>query len=194
MTVISQNKIEPQAEPKPLPIAEVAKLLDEPVDIQAELLRLLDSDPDAVVARFIDLGERGNVGLRFNVELPDDMYGEWVGDDPSSIQEAKNGGFKIDDKYAANKALHSDGSGIPKVGDAVFMTMPKRLYLAREAARANRFRRQHGVAQNLPEEVEFNNMITAAGLSTKYGGKDINESVQEGISGSSIYNSIKGMA
>lgn len=170
-----------------------AKYVPPPGSLQEEYLRLLESDPDSLISRFADVGSRSNIGIRFNVKLPEDVYGEWIAKDEACIAEAKSLGFVMDTKYAVNNALHNDGTNVPTIGDAVFMVMPKKLKMALDAANAIRFRKHHGVARQLPEETEFENMIKDVGLSLQYKSQDINESIQEKVSATEIHNSIKGM-
>lgn len=154
--------------------------------------KLMELSDEALVARFVDIADRGFANLRLNVPVDPDWYGEWIPDDPGSIAEAEMKGFKIDDKFAVRHGLHSDGTGKPKVGDTVFMIIPKRLKNAHDKAARVRFDRTHKVARNLPEETEFESQIQSAGLQTRYKNAPINQSIQESVSGTSILSTVKG--
>jgi hypothetical protein len=74
-------------------------------------------------ARLATILERGMVGDRLHVELPDDKYGEWVPNDKVEIYRMQSLGFEVDKEYAKRRALHNDGTdGISIVGDVIFMT------------------------------------------------------------------------
>ncbi len=78
------------------------------------------------LARMVQVGSRGVVASRTNVNLPPELYGEWVDRmDVGRIHEYELMGFKVDTEYAANNRLHSDGTGVPLVGDTTFMTIPR---------------------------------------------------------------------
>lgn len=73
-------------------------------------------------ARFARVLERGMVADRLAVEnLPENLYGEWVPNDKAEIFRMQVLGFKVDDKYAIDRALHDKGDNQSIVGDCVFM-------------------------------------------------------------------------
>ena len=84
---------------------------------EAELRKEFRSKVSRVVSR-------GFVLDRLSVALPDNLYGEWIPDDPVSIAQAKALGFEINNDYG-DAALHKDAAGNTKIGDTVFMTMQK---------------------------------------------------------------------
>lgn len=94
-----------------LPMSEAIKA--DPAEFQR-----LRAEKKARLARIL---ERGMVADRLAVELPADVYGEWVANDPSEIYRMKILGFEIDREYATSRALHSEGDGKSIVGDTVFM-------------------------------------------------------------------------
>lgn len=76
--------------------------------------------------RVASVGSRGIISARLDVELPPELHGEWVERmNVGRIHEYETMGFKVDDTYAKDKALHSDGTDAPIIGDVVFMTIPK---------------------------------------------------------------------
>lgn len=93
---------------------------------------------------------------RLNVELPQDVYGEWVADNPVSIAEAQALGFEIDKDYATKNKLHSNAAGEAKVGDVIFMTMPKWMKEELDILKKQEYDRHHGVRGGKPaEETEY---------------------------------------
>lgn len=174
---------------KPTEVKEEVVEKKEFSSVQEELMSLSDEE---LVSRFVDIADRGFVSIRFDVPLPPEWHGEWVPDDPGSIAEAQQNGWIIDDKFAVKSGLHSDGTGKPKVGDVVHMIIPKRLKEIHDRAAQVRFDRTHRVSRNLPEETEFETQILTAGLQNKFKGNNINQSIQETVSGQSILSAIKG--
>lgn len=75
-------------------------------------------------AKLASILERGIVGDRLYVDLPSDVHGEWVPDDPLEIHRMQALGFEVDKTYSVKRALHAGGDGVSKVGDVVFMTCP----------------------------------------------------------------------
>ena len=72
-------------------------------------------------ARRAKIFERGVLGDRLHVDLPDHLYGEWVANDKVQIYTKEGLGFRIDTEYARQRALHDKGDGASYVGDVVFM-------------------------------------------------------------------------
>lgn len=148
--------------------------------------------PDLLVARLLEMSDRGTSNMRTNVPLPDDVYGEWCPNDPGSIADYTMKGFKIDDTYATQYSLHSDGSGKPIVGDVIFMTCPMKLKKALLEVDKIRFKRVHGQAKNLPEETNAETEFTNLGLANKYKGADINTSIQKKVGPNEIMTAVAG--
>lgn len=97
----------------------------------------------AQVAKMVS---RGVVMDRLTIDLPNDVHGEWIRDDAVSIAEAKAVGFAPDDKYGIDSSLHTDATGkITKVGDAVFMTMPKWKKEVIDQVKKQEMERHHGI-------------------------------------------------
>lgn len=68
--------------------------------------------------------DRGWTSIRLQVDLPDDLWGEWIPKDIDSIARAQRLGFRDGTSYAAKRALHS-ADGLAGVGDTVFMVTTK---------------------------------------------------------------------
>ena len=96
-------------------------------------------------ARLAKVLSRGIVNSRLAVDLPDDVHGEWFGNDASDIARAQALGFTIDDKYATKNALHSDGSGRPIVGDVIFMTCSRETKDIIDEIKREQYEEMHGV-------------------------------------------------
>lgn len=145
---------------------------------------------DQLVHKFIDIAERGVVGIRTNVELPPDVHGEWCSNTPEDIAAAQMMGFQVDNKYAIKSALHSDGKGNPIIGDVIHMICSKRVKEAHDKAQRVLFVQTHGTPKNLTEEREFEGNIKSLGLQNKYRNSQINTSIQEKVSAGSINASL----
>lgn len=102
--VIEQGVLQPDAA---LKMSEARIKAAERGELKAKLAQILD---------------RGIIQDRLQVALPPDLYGEWVRNDPLEIMRMKGLGFQIDDKYATDRSIHSDGTSANVVGDVIFMT------------------------------------------------------------------------
>lgn len=132
------------APPKQRSIEEMERDLAE---AKAKRLKL-----KGVISQALD---RGMVAQRVHVDLPPEVYGEWVRNDPFEIDRLKGIGFKIDDKYAVDRALHGDAAGNPVVGDVIFMTCPKEVKEVIDEIRADHARDKHGPRKKQQEEQNF---------------------------------------
>lgn len=118
---------------------------------------LKDLSDDQFEKEIATVLERGVTNMRLNVVLPEDLYGEWVPNDPVEIFRKQSLGFKIDDKYAVSNALHSDGTGKPIIGDVIFMVNSKRFKVAYDKLMHKRFEETHGNKQAQVEERQYLN-------------------------------------
>jgi hypothetical protein len=109
--------------------------------MQEELMKM---EPQERVARLISVMDRGMTGERLKVNLPNDVYGEWVPNDKMEIYRMESMGFRIDEEYALKNALHNDGSGKPIIGDVIFMTTPKLIREAQVEASRRKYIETHG--------------------------------------------------
>ncbi|KKL65427.1 hypothetical protein LCGC14_2155060, partial [marine sediment metagenome] len=93
---------------------------------------------------------------RTTVDLPDDMYGEWVCDDGPEIVRMQLMGFEIDKKYAVERSSHADGTGkTAKIGDIIFMTCPQRVKDTIEKVRRRIYDRANPKKGSQREEKDF---------------------------------------
>ena len=103
-------------------------------------------------AKVAGVASRGFMIDRLSVQLPADMYGEWVPDDEVSIAGARALGFEIDKEFATRNKLHTNAAGEAKIGDAVFMTIPRyQKEVLDELAEEERIR-FHGIRGAKPAE------------------------------------------
>lgn len=70
--------------------------------------------------------DRSYLNDRLNVELPEGLYGEWIGKDDFSQYQAKAKGFVDGSQYLGEfNRLYETADGKSAVGDVVFMVIPK---------------------------------------------------------------------
>lgn len=70
--------------------------------------------------------DRSYLNDRLNVELPDGLYGEWIGRDDFSQYQAQAKGFVDGSQYLQKyNKLYETADGKSAVGDVVFMVIPK---------------------------------------------------------------------
>lgn len=94
-------------------------------------------------ARLAEVYERGLTGDRLHVDLPPELYGEWVPRDVVSIHRKEALGFKIDTEYAPKRALHDKGDGASYVGDCVFMVCDREVRDILDELRQERYEQTH---------------------------------------------------
>lgn len=142
------------------------------------------SEIRARVARVL---ERGLLVDRFQVDLPADVHGEWVPDDPVEIQRKMLLGFEIDTQYATNRSLNDKGDGKAVVGDVIHMTCPKIIYEAICDHRREQYRRNHLSSSKVQkEERDFLASNQGMGMDTEV------SSNATAVTGSDIKDTLKG--
>jgi hypothetical protein len=119
-------------------------------------------------ARLATVLERGMTADRLSVKLPDDLYGEWVANDPMEIARLQSMGFELDTEYAPKRALHGSGSSEARVGDVVFMITGKETKELMDEIRRDKYEEAHGRPKKQKEETEFKSGMAedAAGVKT----------------------------
>lgn len=122
------------------------------VNLTGKVINLRDLPPEQRKARIAAVLDRGVVGVRLTVDLPPNMYGEWVANDPESIFRMQTLGFEIDTEYAKQRALHNNGTDQAIVGDVIFMTCPKEVKEEIELVRQEKFNRDNKKRTGLKEE------------------------------------------
>ena len=158
-------------------------------DMQTQLLGL---DKKARRARLAQVLDRGYTEVRLRVALPGDVHGEWVHNDPTEIHRLQSMGFKVDDKYAVNNTLHSDGTNKPIIGDVIFMTCPMEIKEDIDAIARIKFVNAHGSKQEkkdlLAEEESYTKDV-----SSKLGMPTIGESKTHTATGAELEASAAGV-
>lgn len=117
-------------------------------------------------ARYAQILERGVVGDRLHVDLPPDVYGEWVTNDLQEIYRKQALGFVIDTEYAKKRALHTNGTDQAIVGDVIFMTLPREDKEILDEIRQEQFDRINGKPgdrRSLKEEREYTQQVLKEG-------------------------------
>lgn len=107
------------------------------------LERIKKAEKGELKAKLAAVMDRGIVSDRLNVDLPPDIHGEWVRRDPLEIKRLEALGFKIDDKFATNRGIHSDGSNSAIIGDVIFMICPKEVKEIIDEIRTEAVIKQH---------------------------------------------------
>lgn len=126
--------------------------------------RILSAERQELKAKLTTILDRGVVQDRLWVDLPDDIHGEWVLNNPLEINRLKLLGFDVDTEYAPKRAIHGDGSNAGIVGDVIFMTCPKVVKeiideIRDEQARATYAPRKVGKADLGREDRDFLNSV-----------------------------------
>lgn len=119
-------------------------------------------------AKILRILERGQVVDRLQVELPDGLHGEWVPDDKQEIARMQLLDFWVDDKYAAQRALHEKGDGRSVIGDTVFMVCERETKEIIDEIRRDQFEVRNGkpgaVTKSQGEEKEFATQTKTLGI------------------------------
>lgn len=136
-----------------------------PITANNEFRALNKQEKKARLARVL---ERGMVVDRLHVDLPPELYGEWVSDDPVSIASMEAMGFYRDTEYSTKNSLHSTGTQEGRIGDVIFMVCDIETREILEEIRREQFIRNHGKpgSNKQKEETEAAGNIQREGLDT----------------------------
>src|SRR5512134_1033127 len=96
------------------------KITPEDMRKTAEEAKKLRAEKKARFARVLD---RGFSVDRLTVELPPDLYGEWIPTD--QVDRAELLGFRDGAEYANKRQLHAGADGKARVADVVFMVQDR---------------------------------------------------------------------
>jgi len=105
--------------------------------------RIKKAERGELRSKLASILDRGIVQDRLLVELPEDLHGEWVRNDPLEIRRLETLGFRIDNEYAVKRAIHSDGTSSAIVGDVIHMICPKEVKDVISEIRIERMVREH---------------------------------------------------
>lgn len=97
------------------------EMSDDEVEARRRIEEIMKLPPEQRSARLATVLDRGVVFDRLKVDLPPDLYGEWVRNDPLEIDRMQTLGFWVDNTYASRRSLHSDGSSANIVADVIHM-------------------------------------------------------------------------
>lgn len=156
-------------------------------EIAANKEELTDAELEA---KLIQVLERGIIIDRTTVDLPSDVYGEWVSDESAEIARMQLMGFEVDKTYAVDRSSHGDGTGeIAKIGDVIFMTCPKRVHDIIERVQKKRYEEANPTVGSQREEESFktamgketNIPVIDEGSQSQVGDADIVSAVQAGL-------------
>jgi hypothetical protein len=76
--------------------------------------------------RLIETADRSYLNDRFNVPLPEHLYGQWVGTDDFSQFQAQQQGYVDGQEYLTKfNKIHEQADGKSTIGDVKFMVIPK---------------------------------------------------------------------
>jgi hypothetical protein len=101
--------------------------------------------------RLIETADRSYLNDRFNVALPDHLYGQWVGTDDFSQFQAEQQGYVDGSEYLKKfNKIHEQADGKSTIGDVKFMVIPKWKHEAYEERNALISTRKSGLN---PDEV-----------------------------------------
>lgn len=111
--------------------------------------------PDLDEARVAEVLSRSQSLDHLSVQLPDNLHGEWVPADEMSIYQKEKLGFvKCTHDIAKTRFTHSDGSGVVRLGDCIYMITTKKNMELIDRVRAEQFRAVHN-PKKAKEEKEF---------------------------------------
>ncbi len=146
---------------------------------------LTDAELEARLARVL---ERGIIVDRTTVDLPPDVYGEWVSLEDAEVSRMQLLGFEIDSEYAIDRSTHADGAGnMSKIGDVVFMTCPQKVHEMIKKVQKKMYDRANPKAGSQREEKDFKQLM---GKETKM--PVIDESVTSSVDETGILAALEG--
>ena len=164
-----------------------AAIANRGVSIQDELMKM---EPHERVARLVSVMDRGMTGERLKVDLPNDIYGEWVPNDKMEIYRMESMGFRVDEEYAMKNALHNDGTGKPIIGDVIFMTTPKLIREAQVEATRRKYIETHGDPKD-KKRLHSEEKAFLSSLKTAGGVPAVNVGSEEAVGTQEIVDSLK---
>ena len=96
--------------------------------------------------RIASVLERGFTSDRLKVDgIPSYLHGEWAPNTPEDIARYESMGFWVDEEFAVNRSLHSDGaSNRAIIGDAIHVVCTRKNKEVIDALDLNRREQRHG--------------------------------------------------
>jgi hypothetical protein len=104
-------------------------------------------------ARMAAVLDRGVINDRLTIDIPKNLHGEWVVNDPFELERAAMLGFTDGSEYVSKRlAHHQDGK--PTMGDVRFMVQPMWMHKEVIAERERRFNEMHNPKKKRQKEEE----------------------------------------
>jgi len=98
--------------------------------------------------RLFETADRSFLNDRFNVPLPENMHGEWIGTDDFSQFNAQQKGFVDGTEFLTKfNKIHEQADGKSTIGDVKFMVIPKWKHEAHNEILALEAARKSGLSQ-----------------------------------------------
>lgn len=116
--------------------------------------------------KMMQILDRGIVGDRLKVDIPNNLHPEWVPNDPMEIHRMQTVGFRFpsEEEYK-NRGLHNQGDGKVIVGDVVLMVCDREDKEIIDEIRAEQFEKMNGrpgEAKVQAEEKNFKSQLRHA--------------------------------
>lgn len=113
-------------------------------ELQPDVIeRIKSAERGELKAKLAAILSRGVIQDRLRVDLPPEVHGEWVRNDPLETRRLETLGFEIDKIYAPARAIGSNADGSAVVGDVVFMTCSQEVYDVIQEIRRDDLINQH---------------------------------------------------
>lgn len=141
-------------------------------------------------AKVISVLDRGIVADRLKVDLPPELWGEWVSDSAVDIARMEAIGFRLDTEYAPKRALHNTGTKEGRIGDVVHMICSKELHDVIEEVRREQYNARHTRRGNVKRNNQEEELATAQ-LLDKQGLPPVMESSTVSASGGDIVDAVR---
>lgn len=119
---------------------------------------------EAFRQRTIELADRSYINDRLNVQLPEHLYGEWIGTDDFSQYNASLRGFVDGSEYLSDFNRLHEGAVGSSVGDVKFMVIPKWKQDIFVEAAQEESRRRAGFSGPVPEEAGYKQQAKNEGI------------------------------
>lgn len=127
------------------------------------------SEKNARRIKLREVYDRGVVGDRLHIELPNDVVGQWVPSDKLAIHRMESLGYSIDREHAKNSKLHDKGDDAAHVGDVVFMVASRETREMIDEIKAERYEALNNPQRKQREESNFeaqNKSLSNVGINT----------------------------
>lgn len=145
---------------------------------------LTPQELQAFKKRYIETADRSYMNDRLNVELPNHLYGEWVGTDSFSQFHARSKGFVDGSQFLKeNNILHQTSEG-NVFADIKFMVISKQKHEAMVEMDALIARKKSGIGRDRDDE--YNALAASLGL-----GVEADKSTSRVLVGDQVNSTIK---